>query len=136
MEISLCCPKFPCVVPKFPAFSLSGKSDNQIPCFPCAVATLSLTLRVTLPCFIRKYCLVSDAIFAPWITHMPLKLNVSNADAMIFLKKKKKKKTALDMFSYAVSLQIFKPITRLHIIRRGFFKKNLVALGRNVQLHS
>ena len=32
--------KIPCVVPKFPVFSLSGKSDNQIPCFPCAVATL------------------------------------------------------------------------------------------------
>ena len=25
---------------KFPVFSLSGKSKNQIPCFPCAVATL------------------------------------------------------------------------------------------------
>ena len=41
--------KIPCVVqifrvvPKFPVFSLSGKSDNKIPCFPCAVATL-LTL--------------------------------------------------------------------------------------------
>ena len=40
LENSLCCPNFPCVVPKFPVFSLSGKSDNQIPCFPCAVATL------------------------------------------------------------------------------------------------
>ena len=39
---SLCCPNFPCVVPKFPVFSLSGKSDNQIPCFPCAVATLNM----------------------------------------------------------------------------------------------
>ena len=29
-----------CVVPKFPMFSLSGKIDNQIPCFPCAVAIL------------------------------------------------------------------------------------------------
>ena len=25
---------------KFPVFSLSGKSKNQIPCFPCAMATL------------------------------------------------------------------------------------------------
>ena len=25
---------------KFPVFSLSGKMDFQIPCFPCAVATL------------------------------------------------------------------------------------------------
>ena len=31
---------FPCVTVKFPVFSLSGKSKNQIPCFPCAVATL------------------------------------------------------------------------------------------------
>ena len=29
---------------KFPVFSLSGKSKNQIPCFPCAVATLNLVL--------------------------------------------------------------------------------------------
>ena len=42
-ENSLCCPNFPCVVPKFPVFSLSGKIDNQIPCFPCAVATLNVT---------------------------------------------------------------------------------------------
>ena len=34
--------KIPCAVPKFPVFSLSGKSDNQIPCFPCAVATLEI----------------------------------------------------------------------------------------------
>ena len=40
LDNSLCCPKFPCVVPKFPVFSLSGKIDDQIPCFPCAVATL------------------------------------------------------------------------------------------------
>ena len=26
----------------FPVFSMSGKIDNQIPCFPCAVATLSV----------------------------------------------------------------------------------------------
>ena len=38
--------KIPCVVQIFPVlhlnslFSLSGKSDYQIPCFPCAVATL------------------------------------------------------------------------------------------------
>ena len=30
---------------KFPVFSLSGKSKNQIPCFPCAVATLSVVAR-------------------------------------------------------------------------------------------
>ena len=29
-----------CYKQKFPVFSLSGKSKNQIPCFPCAVATL------------------------------------------------------------------------------------------------
>ena len=40
-KIPCVCSNFPCVVPKFPVFSLSGKSDNQIPCFPCAVATLS-----------------------------------------------------------------------------------------------
>ena len=39
--------KIPCVVQIYPVlylnslFSLSGKSDNQIPCFPCAVATLT-----------------------------------------------------------------------------------------------
>ena len=32
---------FPCVVQIFPVFSLSGKTDDQIPCFPCAVATLT-----------------------------------------------------------------------------------------------
>ena len=37
---SLCLKIFPCVKAKFPVFSLSGKSKNQIPCFPCAVATL------------------------------------------------------------------------------------------------
>ena len=37
---SLCYQIFPCVRTKFPVFSLSGKSKNQIPCFPCAVATL------------------------------------------------------------------------------------------------
>lgn len=31
---------FPCVVAKFPVFSLSGKVNIQIPCFPCAMATL------------------------------------------------------------------------------------------------
>ena len=31
---------FPRVRTKFLVFSLSGKSKNQIPCFPCAVATL------------------------------------------------------------------------------------------------
>ena len=34
---------FPCVVPKFPVFSLSGKTDNQIPCFPSAVAILCMS---------------------------------------------------------------------------------------------
>ena len=32
--------KIPCVVPKFHVFSLSGKIDDQIPSFPCAMATL------------------------------------------------------------------------------------------------
>ena len=40
LENSLCCPDFPCVVPKFPVFSLSEKTNNQIPCLPCAMATL------------------------------------------------------------------------------------------------
>ena len=31
--------KIPCVVPKFPVFSLSGKIDYRIPCFRCAVTT-------------------------------------------------------------------------------------------------
>ena len=33
---------FPCVVAKFPMFSLSGKIDIQIPCFPSAMATLMI----------------------------------------------------------------------------------------------
>ena len=37
---SLCYQIFPYDRTKFPVFSLSGKSKNQIPCFPCAVATL------------------------------------------------------------------------------------------------
>ena len=36
---------FPCIKAKFPVFSLSGKSKNQIPCFPCAVATLKLIFK-------------------------------------------------------------------------------------------
>ena len=47
LENSPCCPNFPCSVPKFPVFSLSGKSDNKIPCFPCAVATLFLCIHST-----------------------------------------------------------------------------------------
>ena len=45
---SLCQKYFPCVTAKFPVFSLSGKSKNQIPCFPWAVATLSL-YRYSVP---------------------------------------------------------------------------------------
>ena len=37
---------------KFPVFSLSGKMDFQIPCFPCAVATLYNHAFTT--CFITK----------------------------------------------------------------------------------
>ena len=40
-----------CVVPKFPVFSLSGKIDNQIPCFLCAVATLTLYQQIHLLLF-------------------------------------------------------------------------------------
>ena len=39
-RFSLCLKYFPRVTAKFPVFSLSGKSKNQIPCFPCVVATL------------------------------------------------------------------------------------------------
>ena len=31
---------------KFPVFSLSGKMDLQIPCFPCAVATLNKYIEI------------------------------------------------------------------------------------------
>ena len=37
---SLCKNIFLIFLAKFPVFSLSGKMDLQIPCFPCAVATL------------------------------------------------------------------------------------------------
>ena len=33
------------VVPEFPVFSLSGKIDDQTPCFLCAVATLNITVQ-------------------------------------------------------------------------------------------
>ena len=36
-----CVSKFFAVSKQNSVFSLSGKSNNQIPCFPCAVATLS-----------------------------------------------------------------------------------------------
>ena len=39
---SLCKNIFLIYFNKFPVFSLSGKMDFQIPCFPCAVATLIL----------------------------------------------------------------------------------------------
>ena len=39
---SLCKNIFLIFFSKFPVFSLSGKIDFQIPCFPCAVATLPL----------------------------------------------------------------------------------------------
>ena len=44
MENSLYCQNFPHVVPKFPVFALSGKTDDQIPRFPSAVATLLVHL--------------------------------------------------------------------------------------------
>ena len=40
-KLSLCYNKIPCVF-------LSGKSKTQIPCFPCAVAPLSLSGKGTL----------------------------------------------------------------------------------------
>ena len=45
---SLCKNIFLIFFSKFPVFSLSGKMDFQIPCFPCAVATLML--HVTKMC--------------------------------------------------------------------------------------
>ena len=42
---------FPCVTAKFPVFSLSGKSKNQIPCFPCCrghTAHVHEQVRVTM----------------------------------------------------------------------------------------
>ena len=49
LENSLCCPNFPSVIPKFPVFFLFGKIDDQIPYFPCAVATLAVICN-TLHC--------------------------------------------------------------------------------------
>ena len=40
---SLCQHIFPCVRTKFPVFSLSGKSMNQIPCFPVPWPPCSFT---------------------------------------------------------------------------------------------
>ena len=51
---SLCCTDFPCVGLKFPVFSLSGKTDDQIPCFPCAVATLLLVVLHRVCHLLRK----------------------------------------------------------------------------------
>ena len=59
---SLCLKMFPCVTAKFPVFSLFGKSKNQIPCFPCAVATLNL-LRELL-----RWAFCSDSCYVPsWL---------------------------------------------------------------------
>ena len=55
----------PCVVQIFPVlylnsvFSLSGKSENQIPCFLCAVATLldpSSSPLLFIPCYSDWQC--------------------------------------------------------------------------------
>ena len=40
---SLCKNVFLIYFGKFPVFSLSGKMDLQIPCFPCGVATLIIS---------------------------------------------------------------------------------------------
>ena len=43
--LSLCCHNFACVkikFTKFPVFSLFGKVNIQIPCFPCAMAILCM----------------------------------------------------------------------------------------------
>ena len=52
---SLCLQIFPCVRTKFLVFSLSGKSKNQIPCFPCAVATLCKCQMLEIVKFEIKY---------------------------------------------------------------------------------
>ena len=49
---SLCLKIFPCVKAKFPVFSLSGKSKNQIPCFPLCrghPACVSYTFSENIP---------------------------------------------------------------------------------------
>ena len=51
---SLCKNTFLIFFGKFPVFSLSGKMDLQIPCFPCAVATLFYTGPVS--CMPQSQC--------------------------------------------------------------------------------
>ena len=53
-SISLCLKNFPCVITKFPVFSLSGKSKNQIPCCPCAVVTLNYVTFSDPPVLVRR----------------------------------------------------------------------------------
>ena len=64
---SLCWHIFPCVRMKFPLFSLSGKSKNQIPCFPCAVATLINVAVVSNAdlCIFRNVGLLFKGLFPP-----------------------------------------------------------------------
>ena len=45
---------FPCVTTKFPVFSPTGKSKNQIPCFPCAVVTLEHSNRLQVAILFQK----------------------------------------------------------------------------------
>ena len=48
---SLCKNIFLIFFSKFPVLSLSGKMDFQIPCFPCAVATLNNGYLFVLPIY-------------------------------------------------------------------------------------
>ena len=61
---SLCLKNFPCVTTKFPVFSLSGKSKTQIPCFPCAVATMRKS-EITE----RIFKLIPDSCFSDFKIH-------------------------------------------------------------------
>ena len=54
---SLCLKNFPYVIKKFPVFSLSGRSKDQIPCFSCAVATLKWNRTIGVTCILILYLL-------------------------------------------------------------------------------
>ena len=54
---------FPCVTAKFPVFSLSGKSKNQI---PCSVATLFLHTQRRVPSRIQRFFQMSALCREGW----------------------------------------------------------------------
>ena len=74
---SLCLKIFPCVKAKFPVFSLSGKSKNQIPCFPCGRGHPAVVWPRVYPKRVLFHEVQTTNIRSKWIfliTWIPTKL--------------------------------------------------------------